>query len=71
MIMNVVKYTLDIALTFSIFVLLCVSIERLVAARRPHAFTFNAHRAKLALRCGGCDYMSNSDVCSNESYCYV
>ena len=53
--MNVAKHPVDIALTVSIFVLVFDSIERLVAARRPHAFTLNAHRAKLALCCGGCD----------------
>ena len=43
MAINIVKYPMDKALTFSMY------LSRFVAARRPHAFKLNAHRTKLAL----------------------
>ena len=40
---------LDIAINFSMFLLTCVSIERLVAVTRPHSFNMDAQRAKKVL----------------------
>ena len=40
---------LDNAINFSVFLLSCVSIERLLAVTRPHTFNMNAQRAKKVL----------------------
>ena len=42
-------YILDAAITFSILLLVFVSIERLIAVRRPHMFNINTKRAKIYL----------------------
>ena len=40
---------LDNAINFSMFLLSCVSVERLLAITRPHTFNMNAQRAKKVL----------------------
>ena len=40
---------LDISINFSMFLLTCVSIERLMAVTRPHTFNMEAQRAKKVL----------------------
>ena len=42
-------YVIDMSLAYSTYLLAFVSIERLIAVRRPHSFTVNAERAKKAL----------------------
>ncbi|KAI0211204.1 hypothetical protein LSAT2_003979 [Lamellibrachia satsuma] len=42
-------YVVNVSTLFSSFLLVFVSIERLMAVRRPHSFNVNAHRAKKAL----------------------
>ena len=44
-----VLYVLDVAVTFSMFLLVFVAIERLTAILRPHSFTTNSRRAWKAL----------------------
>ena len=65
MIMNVVKYPLDIALTFSVSILVFMWNERLVSAIRPHAFSVKAHLAKFALRLCSYHYIPNIDNSDN------
>ena len=43
------QYILYVALTFSMVLLVFVSIERLIAVRRPHTFNMNPKRAKIYL----------------------
>ena len=42
-------FVLDTAVNFSMFLLTCVSIERLLAVTRPHTFNMDAQRAKKVL----------------------
>ena len=42
-------YVFDMSTTFSVFLLVFVSIERLIAVKRPHSFNVKAQRAKTAL----------------------
>ena len=42
-------YVINASILFSSFLLVFVSIERLMAVRRPHSFNVNAQRAKKAL----------------------
>ena len=49
--MIVVKFAINISVTFSMFLLVFVSIERLIAVRRPHLFNTKAQRGKTALIC--------------------
>ena len=44
-----ILYVIDMSITFSIYLLACVSIERLIAVWRPHSFKLGAMRAKIAL----------------------
>ncbi|KAI0220863.1 hypothetical protein LSAT2_027672 [Lamellibrachia satsuma] len=46
---QVIICTIDVAISFSVYLLVFVSIERLLAVRRPHTFSMNALRAKKAL----------------------
>ena len=46
---QVIICTIDAAISFSMYLLVFVSIERLLAVRRPHTFSMNALRAKKAL----------------------
>ncbi|KAI0213084.1 hypothetical protein LSAT2_001915, partial [Lamellibrachia satsuma] len=46
---QVIVCTIDVAISFSMYLLVFVSIERLLAVRRPHTFSMNALRAKKAL----------------------
>ena len=46
---NAVLYVLNVALTFSMFLLVFVAIERLTATFRPHSFNQNPRRAWKAL----------------------
>ena len=48
--MQIVIYVFDMSTSFSVFLLVFVSIERLLAVRRPHSFTIKAQRAKTALK---------------------
>ena len=43
------QYVLNVAIMFSILLLVFVSIERLIAVRRPHTFNMNPRRAKIHL----------------------
>ncbi|KAI0210429.1 hypothetical protein LSAT2_004824 [Lamellibrachia satsuma] len=45
----VVLYSMNISFTFSALLLVLVSIERLIAIRRPYTFSMEAQRAKTAL----------------------
>ncbi|KAK2189932.1 hypothetical protein NP493_93g03022 [Ridgeia piscesae] len=47
--LNVVLFFIDFSITFSIYMLAFVSVERLVAVWRPHSFSLSALRAKAAL----------------------
>ncbi|KAK2185559.1 hypothetical protein NP493_228g03018 [Ridgeia piscesae] len=47
--MQVIMSTIDVAITFSVYLLVFVAIERLLAVRRPHSFSIDAQRAKKAL----------------------
>ena len=42
-------YVIDMSIGYSTCLLVFVSIERLIAVRRPHSFTVNAERARKAL----------------------
>ncbi|KAI0211203.1 hypothetical protein LSAT2_003978 [Lamellibrachia satsuma] len=44
-----ILYVINLSMLFSSFLLVFVSIERLMAVRRPHSFNVNAQRAKKAL----------------------
>ena len=46
---QVLLCVIDMSILFSSFLLVFVSIERLMAVRRPHSFNVNAQRAKKAL----------------------
>ena len=46
---QVLLSVIDMSILFSSFLLVFVSIERLMAVRRPHSFNVNAQRAKKAL----------------------
>ena len=46
---QVITCTIDVAISFSVYLLVFVSIERLLAVRRPHTFSMSALRAKKAL----------------------
>ena len=45
----VFQYVLNVAIIFSILLLVFVSTERLIAVRRPHTFNMNPKRAKIYL----------------------
>ena len=47
--LEVITYSVHTALTFSVLLLAFVSIERLLAVRRPHTFSLSSLRAKRAL----------------------
>ena len=49
MTLNVVLFFIDFSITFSIYMLAFVSVERLLAVWRPHSFSLSALRAKAAL----------------------
>ena len=44
-----VLYVLNVAVTLSMFLLVFVAIERLIAILRPHSFNTNPRRARRAL----------------------
>ena len=44
-----ILYVINLSMLFSSFLLVFVSIERLMAVRRPHSFNVNARRAKKTL----------------------
>ena len=48
--MQIVIYVFNMSTSFSVFLLVFVSVERLLAVRRPHSFTIKAQRAKTALK---------------------
>ena len=47
---QIIIYVFDMSTSFSVFLLVFVSIERLLAVRRPHSFTIKPQRAKTALK---------------------
>ena len=42
-------FIMDVSVTFSMFLLVFVAIERLIAVRYPHSFNIKARRAKIAI----------------------
>ena len=46
---KITVFILDVSVTFSMFLLVFVAIERLIAVRHPHSFNMKAQRAKIAL----------------------
>ena len=46
---EVIGYLIFMSVAFSVFILTFVSIERLLAVRRPHTFSLSTSRAKRAL----------------------
>ncbi|KAK2177482.1 hypothetical protein NP493_596g02009 [Ridgeia piscesae] len=47
--MQIVLYIAPLSITFSAFLLSFVSVERLLAVRRPFSFSFSSQRAKVSL----------------------
>ena len=47
--MQIVLYIGPLSITFSAFLLSFVSVERLLAVRRPFSFSFSSQRAKVSL----------------------
>ena len=57
-------YILSTAITFSMFLLVFVSIERLVAVKRPHTFSMDtASEEVYNYRLGDCNDIHNNDNC--------
>ena len=46
---KVIIYVINMSIFYSVLLLVFVSIERLIAVRRPHSFTVNTERARKAL----------------------
>lgn len=70
MAINIVKYPMDIALTFSVYILVFVSIcsgetsTRVQIERASDEIGSNSYS-------GGCNDIHNSDECGNVTHCYV